>query len=730
MRFFDICNELTFVKSFAGSAVKWIPSLPIYLQNAMMFHTSNSHLFVCGGIDSNGLNAKSCYTYTYSSPTYQLWQVWKSLLDFRLDSAHMVIFKKGNKEEEVLWITGGITSGGAVTDQTEMITVHKDGQLVTDSSWAVGDSLKYALAGHCIAKLADDVALIAGGYGFNLISTSQSLMYNASIPKPNDPWTDLSSMNTPRRNHLCTKYDLNSLVTVLAVGGYDVNDDLLDTVEIFYMVNQLWSVLTKVLPSRISSTALVNLNNRIHLLGGILETTPQRIVWVYHSATGWRRSSLSLEHELQDHVAFSIKSSEVTFKEHPMVLVVGGQLEDTKRAPTELFCAIKQSSYGLDDFCDVDVSETYAYSMSTIFNIFLHHFNTFLQLLFLVSVVDHGLDDPMVNPILWQHEDDFVACGGVLSRDIFDTQDFGIYTTYCQRFSSQTRSWNLLPDLMLSDVRNASAFSHHKSKGSGWITGGFKYSLIGDKNILRPLKSTERLMDGLTLEPGVDLPFTLAGHCSVHVGGDVFFFTGGFKHDFKIPSKDSFIQDWETGGFEMMPEMIHPRGYHTCFALRMEKEQDFIVVVAGGGTSKIETYSFKDNSWKEAMDFCDNDQCFEYLGAKSVVSSDSVLLFGSLQDLADDTMITGSYIFLFQCSTGRREECTLEKVNYQLRYPRMHYSVLTINIDVQDHSEYVSNNQLLDLSTLKTNTDTIQNGELSTTLFKLEIILAFQKPVS
>ena len=50
---------------------------------------------------------------------------------------------------------------------------------------------------------------------------------------------------------------------------------------------------------------------------------------------------------------------------------------------------------------------------------------------------------------------------------------------------------------------------------SGWLTGGFIYN---DKGVLQALKTTEKIIDGISVEEGPDLPFNLAGHCTVHIG--------------------------------------------------------------------------------------------------------------------------------------------------------------------------------------------------------------------
>ena len=69
---------------------------------------------------------------------------------------------------------------------------------------------------------------------------------------------------------------------------------------------------------------------------------------------------------------------------------------------------------------------------------------------------------------------------------------------------------------------------------SGWLTGGFIYN---DKGVLQALKTTEKIIDGISVEAGPDLPFNLAGHCTVHIGGDLFLVAGGFQNDYKSPSK-------------------------------------------------------------------------------------------------------------------------------------------------------------------------------------------------
>lgn len=91
--------------------------------------------------------------------------------------------------EEYLWITGGQTIAGAVSDVTDKLVV-TDGnyQKVSDSFWKSGDDLQIPLAGHCLAKITDSLAMIAGGYSFDFQVKSSATIYNGNVISPENPW--------------------------------------------------------------------------------------------------------------------------------------------------------------------------------------------------------------------------------------------------------------------------------------------------------------------------------------------------------------------------------------------------------------------------------------------------------------------------------------------------------------------------------------------------------------
>ena len=53
-------------------------------------------------------------------------------------------------------------------------------------------------------------------------------------------------MRVARKHHLCEKYIMNSMEVILAAGGTSASEEMLDTVEIFFIVNEVWSTMVQV----------------------------------------------------------------------------------------------------------------------------------------------------------------------------------------------------------------------------------------------------------------------------------------------------------------------------------------------------------------------------------------------------------------------------------------------------------------------------------------------------
>ena len=63
-------------------------------------------------------------------------------------------------------------------------------------------------------------------------------------------------MRVARKHHLCEKYIMNSMEVILAAGGTSASEEMLDTVEIFFIVNEVWSTMVQVILFEIFYTNL------------------------------------------------------------------------------------------------------------------------------------------------------------------------------------------------------------------------------------------------------------------------------------------------------------------------------------------------------------------------------------------------------------------------------------------------------------------------------------------
>ena len=51
---------------------------------------------------------------------------------------------------------------------------------------------------------------------------------------------------------------------------------MLDTVEVFFIVNEVWTTMVQSLPRTPVSSAVVNINERMHLIGGLYGVYTQK----------------------------------------------------------------------------------------------------------------------------------------------------------------------------------------------------------------------------------------------------------------------------------------------------------------------------------------------------------------------------------------------------------------------------------------------------------------------
>ena len=69
------------------------------------------------------------------------------------------------------------------------------------------------------------------------------------------------------------KFVFNVLIDI---GGTSASEELLDTVEVFFIVNEVWTVMVQSLPRTPASSAIVNINERMHLIGGLYGVYTQK----------------------------------------------------------------------------------------------------------------------------------------------------------------------------------------------------------------------------------------------------------------------------------------------------------------------------------------------------------------------------------------------------------------------------------------------------------------------
>ena len=123
-----------------------------------------------------------------------------------------------------------------------------------------------------------------------------------------------------------------------------------------------------------------------------------------------------------------------------------------------------------------------------------------------------------------------------------------------------------------------------------WVTGG-----VG-KNSTR-LDTTEKVHLNGTVEPGINLPFALWGHCMVQHQNKVYIL-GGFEGKGRRKDVLKFLPEMGFNHSVVQP-MIHSRGDFACGIFNSKLHSNRPIMVAIGGSSS-ETGEFWDFTNQEA----------------------------------------------------------------------------------------------------------------------------------
>ena len=165
-------------------------------------------------------------------------------------------------------------------------------------------------------------------------------------------------------------------------------------------------------------------------------------------------------------------------------------------------------------------------------------------------------------------DDKFVVCGGFGKDDVRKNRCEVIDVT------GKAQSFDMLAN------GRVYASSIKLDQSTLWITGGF------DSNT-NHLKSTENVaVSGST--SGVNLPFTVWGHCMVQFQPDAILLIGGTKNGIAYSDKTWIIDP--TSGFNITagPSLKQGRIHHSCGKMKDDFGNVLVIVAGGEGMDSVE----------------------------------------------------------------------------------------------------------------------------------------------
>ena len=146
--------------------------------------------------------------------------------------------------------------------------------------------------------------------------------------------------------------------------------------------------------------------------------------------------------------------------------------------------------------------------------------------------------------------------------------------------------------------------------------------IVGGRDEGYDLKSSEFItVDGST--PGINLPFTVLGHCVIQYKANALLLIGGDQNEYW--NKNTWIID-PTNGFNLTkgPRLNQGRTYHSCGKMK-DKYGNILIVVAGGNSlNSVEILNTKSmNTWIEGPKLP-----FDIESSSMVSTDDKVFLVG------------------------------------------------------------------------------------------------------
>jgi hypothetical protein len=195
----------------ASNICQDLEDYPIGVHGAVGGLLNQGDPLVCGGYPTTNV----CHVVNQPGQSSEM-------LEERLYSASLTL------NSSHLWVTGGINGNGYL-QTSEFVSIGQPS--------VQGPDLPYAVYGHCLVGVNSSTALLCGGYNGRLFNECHYMDWE------DHSWSQGPSMMTKRMQHSCGIFKSaahQGRNIVIAAGGYNDDDDDLDSVEMLDPITNTW----------------------------------------------------------------------------------------------------------------------------------------------------------------------------------------------------------------------------------------------------------------------------------------------------------------------------------------------------------------------------------------------------------------------------------------------------------------------------------------------------------
>jgi hypothetical protein len=198
----------------SGNICQILEDYPIGVEGAVGGLLNQGDPLVCGGWDPA---TNVCYVLNQPGQSSEMLEERGYSASLTLNSTH-------------IWITGGYNEGNGYLQTSEFVSI---GQAAVK-----GPDLPYTVAYHCLVGVNSSTALLCGGYNGGVAFNECHYM-----DLEDHSWSQGPSMMTKRRSHSCGIFKSaahQGRNVVIAAGGYNNDDEYLDSVEFLDPTTNTW----------------------------------------------------------------------------------------------------------------------------------------------------------------------------------------------------------------------------------------------------------------------------------------------------------------------------------------------------------------------------------------------------------------------------------------------------------------------------------------------------------